>query len=175
MVPECDLLLGAVTETCGNELDDDCDGAIDENCFDACDVGVNAVVNGGFETGTVGPWYYLDGHSIVTDAQNGNFAVRSVGNYWIRQDFNAVAGDKINELTFWTKKGAEDMPMSWSVVYSDGTTSSDFFYAGVTWVQRDGLMMVDPGKLVTGLIFYGYSGGGGGQSWLDSVALCYEP
>ncbi len=175
VVPECDLLLGAVTETCGNELDDDCDGAIDEDCFDACDVGINAVVNGGFETGTIGPWYYVDGQSIVTDAHDGNFAVRSVENFWIRQDFNEVAGDAINELTFWTKKGAEDMPMSWSVIYSDGTTSSDFFYAGLDWVQRDGLMMIDPGKLVTGLIFYGYSGGGGSQSWLDSVALCYEP
>ncbi len=176
----CDPKQGAVKEVCGNSKDDDCDGGTDEvdDCPVSqvtCSVGTNVVQNAGFETGDISPWTFSSDYSVVAEPYQGSFSVKSVGNQWIRQNFNAVPGNTIVEVSFYTKKGAASMPMAYTFYYSDGTSKEHCcVYAGTSWQFVDVTSNLDKSRQLTGFQMWGYGGGGGSQSWIDSVRVCRQ-
>jgi hypothetical protein len=173
----CDPFEGKKDEVCENNLDDDCDGGVDEaeDCptDDLCSQGSNVLVNGGFESGSVSPWYSDCCYAIVNDAHDGSFAIKSTGNHWLRQDFAPVAVSAVKEIGFWTKKGAASMPMAVEFQYSDGSKNQECcFYTGTSWKYWDLKSYLQGGKSLNGLKIWGYSGGGGNQNWVDSARVC---
>ena len=172
----CDPFEGKKDEVCKNNLDDDCDGGVDETdeCpTDAlCAQGTNAVVNGGFEEG-ISPWTSDCCYSVVNEPHDGSFSVKSVGNHWIQQSFTPVPVGSIKEMGLWTKKGAASMPMAVDLFYSDGSHKQECcFYTGTSWKYWDFKSYLQGGKNLSGIKIWGYSGGGGNQNWIDSVRVC---
>jgi hypothetical protein len=176
---DCDPLAGKIAEVCGNNQDDDCDGGTDEEdecpVGDVpCAVGTNVLQNPGFETGSTAPWVFGSGYNVVPEPHDGSFSVKSVGNVYIEQTFSAVPTSQINEVSFWTKKGAGGMPMSCEFTYSDGSKSSKSASAGTSWEFENITSGLSGGKSLVKLKMWGYSGGGGNQSWIDSVKICRQ-
>jgi len=176
----CDPKQGAVKEICGNSKDDDCDGGTDE--VDECPLtqvpctqGTNILQNAGFESGSMSPWTQSSSYSVVAEPYEGSFSVKSVGNQWIRQNFNAVPGSSILEISFYTKKGAAGMPMAYTFYYSDGTSKEHCCVtAGTSWQFANVTNNLDKSRQLTGFQMWGYSGSGGNQSWIDSVRICRQ-
>jgi len=73
----------------------------------------NALGNSGFETGVLEPWYHEAGigsedwEATDAGAHSGLFSATTVGHNIIRQDFDPIAVDEINRVSFWIKQPFE--------------------------------------------------------------------
>lgn len=82
------------------------------------------IVNGGFETGTLDPWYNARDFcgqtcqpwaATSSNSHSGSFSAMDIGNIELRQDFSPVPGSSITSATFWVNNSA-------------GVDAVDFFY-----------------------------------------------
>lgn len=82
------------------------------------------IVNGGFETGALDPWYnardFCGGTcqpwaATNSNSHSGSFSAMDIGNIEMRQDFTPVAGSSITSASFWVNNSA-------------GVDAVDFFY-----------------------------------------------
>jgi hypothetical protein len=121
------------------------------------------LVNGDFETGSLGPWFnarnFCGGNCVEWNVNNSNphsgmFSAMDVGNIELRQDFAPTPGSQIASVTFWVNNSA-------------GVDAVDFFYsdnsdeefvvfttAGV-WNLANVTADVNPGKTLVGFSIWG--------------------
>ena len=149
--------------------------------FAAPSMAANVIVNGGFESGVLSPWFQdndLGGPEAwnVTnaDAHSGTFSATDVGNKEIRQNFAPVPVSSITEATFWLKHPtAPNLPAFVTLFYNDNTNTGFLVNtAGTGWEQFNVLGNLAAGKLLSGFSVYGYIGGTDpNRTFLDDVVI----
>lgn len=135
----------------------------------------SAISNGGFETGTLSPWYQArdfggTGNWAVTNTRShsGAYSAFDDGNKEIRQDFAAIAVSDITELSFWLLH-EQSAPAAYALFYSDGTIfQSAVLTTTLNWERSDVTSKLTAGKFLTGFSVFGYSGG---VTYLDDVTI----
>jgi hypothetical protein len=142
---------------------------------------VNLIKNGGFETGSLLPWYQgRDGCSgtcknwavLRTDPKQGHFDAGDQGNIELRQDFAATPTSSIAGVTFYLRHPAGAVIAAIDFFYSNGdddeyavdTTDSDWDSFNVT-------ADLNPGEELSGFSIWGYSGPSPQTTYVDGVAI----
>jgi hypothetical protein len=150
-------------------------------------LGANILVNAGFETGDLAPWYQANDFGgpenwNVTNAEahTGTFSATDVGNKQIRQDFAPVAVADILEASLWIKNPDDGGPRINAVdfIYSDGTNQEHvLFQPDNNWNYNNVTALLTPGKFLTGISLYGYVGGGANEdrTYVDDWVLNVVP
>jgi hypothetical protein len=131
----------------------------------------NILQNGGFETGSLLPWYqdndYSPGPGNWTvnsaDAHSGTYSAYDMGNKELRQDIAATAVAEIDQLSFWMKHPSlTDAPAYVTFFYSDSTSAGFMEYSSSTdWQFFDLTSLLNASKTLIGFSIYGYYGGEG--------------
>jgi hypothetical protein len=135
----------------------------------------NVLINPGFESGGLSPWSQtadFSGHaygdwSVTTaDSHSGGFSATDIGNKLIEQDFAAVAGSSITEISFWLKHpGASWAPAAVFFKYSDSSTTQGMVSSSTTgWEFFNVTGSLDTSKSLVGFGVYGCSCGDDFQS-----------
>ena len=139
----------------------------------------NILVNPGFESGALAPWYSPTQQWSVTTAQvhSGTYSATDVGNNQIRQDFAPIPTAQITEVSFWLKQ-PEAQISAIDFFYSNGSSEENLvFLSGTDWQLFNVTSWLDAGKQLAGLGIWGYSGGPPGEdrTYLDDVTITPEP
>jgi hypothetical protein len=140
----------------------------------------NAIINGGFESGALAPWF--QDHDLAgggtswfvtaADAHNGGFSATDVGNKELRQNITPTLTSSISEISFWMKHPEGAGQMFIDLFYTDSTdtgfivTSSD---AG--WDFFDVTGNLGAGKTLSGFSVFGDGGPGAQVTFLDDVTI----
>ena len=127
----------------------------------------NVIVNGDFESGSLGPWYearnFFGSPWGITsaDANTGNFSATNIGNVELRQDFAGVSTDSVTSVTFALRHANfATAPTFVSFFYGDGSSTGFGLNTSSTdWQTFDVLGNLDAGKILTGFSIFGYAGG----------------
>lgn len=153
-------------------------------------LGENILVNPGFETGAMDPWYQDAGSGPepwnVTNAEahTGSYSATDVGNQRIRQDFDPFPTADITEVSFWVMQpGGDDAGTTgyagW-FRYQDGSSEqvgTTFTPGGLPeWTLVNMTAYLDPAKNLVAFGVWGYSGGGPAEdrTYLDDVRIMGE-
>jgi hypothetical protein len=134
-----------------------------------------ALVNGGFESGSLTPWFQdlslsggEDWNVSNVRSYSGSFSATDVGNKRIRQNFAAVATNDIASITLWLYTEGH-LGNAFELYYSDGTSEQRLISgAQGAWRQANVTSFLDPGKFLVG---FGLFGNSGGRTWLDDVVI----
>ena len=134
----------------------------------------NVLVNGGFETGALGPWYQardFNGHggsnwSVEnTFVSGGSYAATAGDNYELRQDFAGVSTSSISSVTV----DAATSIMAYDLFYTDGSDQEFSFSGSASAFQTYNLTAnLASGKLLDGISFWGNTGG---AAFIDNVSI----
>ena len=119
------------------------------------------LLNGGFETGSLAPWFASSGAPFVTNAEahSGSFSVAALGGDAIRQNFGPVSTADIDEVSFWIKRAGSVFD-SYQFFYSDLTSSSHLVNTpnpNNDWLFFDVTANLDVGKNLVGFQIFGTS------------------
>jgi hypothetical protein len=122
----------------------------------------NALVNGGFESGTLDPWIAVDTPTLTTaEAHTGVYSVAAFASDGIRQDFSSLATSQITEVSFWVKRLGG--PFDSGTFYYDDASTSDFLINGIgtgdDWKFFDVTSELTIGKNLTGFLIFGTTAG----------------
>jgi hypothetical protein len=130
----------------------------------------NILVNPGFETGSLSPFYQGNDYGgpenwnvTGNSPHSGQFCATDVGNKQIRQDFSPVFVGDILEASLWIKNPDDGGPRVNAIdfFYSDGSnTENVVFQPDNNWNYNNVTGLLQPGKFLTGFSLYGYIGGG---------------
>lgn len=144
----------------------------------------NIIVNPGFDSGTLSPWFNDRDFSAggtpwaatTDEAHTGAWSAGNVGDIEIRQNFAGVDSDDVLAASLWLKHpGLEsNLPGFVSFFYSDATNSGGLILtSGSEWEFFDVLSFLAPGKTLTGFSVFGYSGGSDAPdlTYLDDVII----
>lgn len=148
-------------------------------------LGDNILVNPGFESGGMDPWYQdadfggpEDWNVTSAEAHTGTYSATDDGNKRIRQDFAAIPTEDITEISLWLKQ-PEATIASIHFFYSDGSDDQGGILnlLGTDWEFFDVTNQLAPGKELTGFAIWGYMGGpkGPDRTYLDDVRVIPEP
>jgi hypothetical protein len=131
----------------------------------------NILQNGGFETGSLSPWFegqnvtpgYVDWQVNSADVHSGAFSAYDVGNKELRQNFAATPVADIDQLSFWMRHPAlVDAPAYVTFFYSDATSAGFTEYSSSTdWQFFNLTGLLDASKSLIGFSVYGYINGPG--------------
>jgi hypothetical protein len=147
----------------------------------------NILVNPGFETGSLAPWFQgndfggPENWNVTNkEAHTGTFSATDVGNKQLRQDFAPVLVSDILEASLWIKNPDDGGPRINAVdfYYSDGTHQEHLlFQPDNNWNFNDVTGFLTPGKSLTAFAFYGYIGGGPNEdrTYVDDFVLNVVP
>ena len=138
--------------------------------FCACAHAANVLVNPGFETGSLNPWFADFGAPTVTnaDAHTGSFSVAALGGDSIRQNFASVATNSVTEVSFWAKRPPFQFDQ-YSLYYSDAPTTTDVIQGSTSdWAQFNVTSHLTPGAHLTGFSIFGTSPG---PAFLDDFVI----
>ncbi len=128
------------------------------------------LINPGFETGSLGPWFADFGSPVVTtdEAHTGLFSVAAFGDESIRQNFAPVATADISVVSFWVKR--LDGPFDQYSFYYDDATSEDLLVSGSSddWTFFDVTAELDAGKNLIGFSIFGTTSG---PAYLDDFSI----
>jgi hypothetical protein len=129
------------------------------------------LTNPGFETGSLAPWTTDGTWGIeTTNCHTGSYCASDVGNWYIQQTFPGVPTSDITSITVWIRQ--PDVQISWlQINYSDSTNDGVLVYPTAAWMQVDMTTLLDPGKFLTGIRLYGYSGPGSEVTVIDDVSI----
>lgn len=150
------------------------------------------LVNGGFETGGIAPWYNARSEfcgpvdevacglwvATTAEANSGSYSARGLGNMEIRQDFGPIFVGTISNLSFWLKHDTDAVAAFVTLFYAD---NSFYEFAVVTfttdWEYFDVTAELTANKSLVGLSLFGYShaDGSAGLTYLDDVAVAVDP
>lgn len=148
------------------------------------------ILNGGFESGQLGPWFIGGNFSdpsenpqiwFVTSsgAHSGSYAVEDVGNIELRQNFAPVATSQIQDVSLWVEQPNEPALSGAYFHYSDGTEQFVRLDPQDTgWDLHDITGDLAPNKFLTGFSFFGYSDGSPDPpplTMLDDVSVTLVP
>jgi hypothetical protein len=136
----------------------------------ASDAGAtNILVNPGFETGALGPWFQdrvvtlggEDWNVTSADAHSGAFSATDIGNKEIRQNFPGVPGSLITDISFWTKheNSVIGAKLFVDLFYTDHSETQipDLVTIGTEWEFFDVTSFLDTSKTLSGISFFGNS------------------
>jgi hypothetical protein len=152
-------------------------------CLGVTTVQADMIINGGFETGSLTPWYQGGGSGVenwnVTsaDAHSGLYSATDVGNIEIRQNFVAIPVNQIVELSYWLKQ-PEAALSAFHLYYSDSSYYEGAFNLSTTdWEFFDVTSSLEAGKDLIGFSVYGYVGSNEieDRTYLDDVTLSVVP
>lgn len=134
----------------------------------------NVLVNPGFETGSLAPWFINSGSPSVTnnEAHTGTFSAMGFSNDEIRQNFAPVATSDITELSFWIKRigGPFDQ---YSFYYSDAATFTNTISGSTNdWEFFDLTSLLNPTAHLNGFSIYGTSSG---PAYMDDFMINAGP
>jgi hypothetical protein len=139
--------------------------------------GGQILVNPGFESGALGPWAegtVFSGSEAwnVTNAvaHSGSFSATDVGNRQLRQNFAAVAGSTITDISFWAEHpDASVNALAFDLYYSD-STSNEFAVntSGTGWNFFDVFVDLNTTKSLTGFAVFG---NGLGRTYFDDASI----
>jgi hypothetical protein len=139
------------------------------------------LLNGGFETGSLSPWYngadFCSGGCAAwsvtyADAHTGIYSATNLGNMQLRQDFAPIFGADILSFSFWMRQ-PEEAISAVGLYYTDGTYSETIVTPGAEWSHFEiGFLAID-WKWVNGFYVFGYSGGASGddRTYIDDVVV----
>jgi hypothetical protein len=142
----------------------------------------NILVNPGFETGGLSPWYQSASYGGVqdwgvdsADAHSGTYSAVDIGNKELEQDFAPVAGSSITQLSFWMRHPNYSIaPMALDLFYTDSTYTENVISSTTTgWQFFDATSYVNTSKTLKGIGLWGYSsvGGASDMTRFDDVTL----
>ncbi len=140
--------------------------------------GANILVNGGYETGVLAPWYQsLDlggatNWSVTnTDAHTGTYSATDQGNKLMVQYFAPVPTSDITLASVWVKN-PNVLFNAIYLEYSDATNASGLFATTGQWQYVDFAPWLVPGKSLIGVGVWGYSAGGTDErTYVDDWAI----
>lgn len=117
------------------------------------------LINTGFETGNLNPWFTDGGWQAVTDnPHSGIYCAYTLDNYWIRQDFTPTPASEITSASLWERQ-PQSAISAIEFLYQDGTFSSNVIFLTPNWEQYNVTSFIQAGQIVTGIRIYGYSSG----------------
>ncbi len=141
----------------------------------------NVLVNPGFETGTLPPWFNSNDFcggctwSVTSsDANSGMFSAVVSGNRLLEQDFSPVADSMISEVSLWLKMPDTGIAAVY-FLYSDSTTAENTVDVGSDWTKFDMTSFLDPMKSLAGFGVYGCSGCPGSSTTLADDFMVNGP
>jgi hypothetical protein len=120
------------------------------------------LVNGGFETGSLGPWFASSGSPFVTSAEahSGTYSAAAFGSDEIRQNFTATATSEITDVSFWALNIPNGPFDQVTFDYQDGTSNSFVISSSSrTWTMFDVTSDLVVGETLTGFSIFGTSSG----------------
>lgn len=121
----------------------------------------NVLVNSGFETGTLAPWFGDVGAPSVSNADphTGSFSAAALGGDSIRQNFAPVPTSDITEVSVWIKRPPFQFSQ-YSFYYSDNTSSTHLIQGNSSVYDQFNLTSnLTPGKSLNGFSIFGTSPG----------------
>jgi hypothetical protein len=151
------------------------------------------IINGGFESGALSPWFQGNDFSVGTenwnvtaaDAHTGSFSATDVGDKELRQNFSATRTGRITEVSFWLKHPdtspfPQGLPAAVDFFYSDGTQVQSVVLTMTTnWELFDVTDRLTPGKQLTGFSIFGFISAGRfgltNRTFVDDVMISVEP
>jgi hypothetical protein len=143
----------------------------------------NLLANAGFESGVLAPWVQTNNFCFGTcadwavtnaDAHSGAFAAVDDGNIELTQTFAPVSGADVTEVSFWERHPTSaGLPSYVELFYSAGSATFEVAVTNTTdWQQFNVTNLVDPGRMLTGIGIYGYSGGADpNRTLLDDLVI----
>lgn len=142
------------------------------------------LVNGGFETGELSPWFQArvvpsnqageNWHVTAAEAKSGVYSATLTGNRELRQNFSPIPTDEIFSLSFWAKHPVITVDqIAFTFFYTDGstretvraTTTTDFEYFDLT-------SQLYTGKQLNGISIWGNIYG---RTYVDDVSIVLIP
>lgn len=136
----------------------------------------NVLVNPGFETGSLSPWFADSGSPFVTNAEahTGLFSNAGFSGDSIRQNFAPIPAVDITEISLWVKRagGAFDQ---YSFYYDDNTSGTFLINdigGGDDWKQHFLTSNLDLGKNLTGFSIFGTTNG---PAYMDDFVITPSP
>jgi len=129
--------------------------------FCASAFAANILVNPGFETGALAPWFGDSGAPTVgsTDPHTGTFAAEAFGGDSIRQNFAPVPTSDITEVSVWIKRPPFQFDQ-YSFYYSDNTSTTHLIQGNSSNYDQFNLTSnLTAGKSLTGFSIFGTSSG----------------
>lgn len=122
----------------------------------------NALLNSGFESGTLSPWIASNTPTVTTaEAHTGIYSVAAFSSDAIRQDFAAIAASQISEVSFWVKRVGG--PFDAGTFYYDDASNSNFLVNGIgkgdDWMFFNVTADLAVGKNLTGFSIFGTTPG----------------
>jgi len=127
------------------------------------------LMNPGFESGSLAPWYAQSNTPVVTNAQahTGTYSVKAGGSDEIRQDFTPIPTSEITELSFWAMRVGGTLHV-FKFYYSDGSTGATGLSQFTSnWTLFDVTSNLASGKNLSGISVFGTSEG----AFLDDFSL----
>jgi len=143
---------------------------------------VNILVNPGFETGDLSPWYQgmdfgglENWNATSADAHSGTFSATDSGNKRIQQDFAPTPTSDITELSFWLKNVFGSINAV-DFIYDDGTTDEKLLDPNDgEWHFYDMTAHLLPGKNLQTLGIWGVLDQGESRTYVDDAKIDVVP
>lgn len=130
----------------------------------------NILVNPGFESGSLSPWFANNGAPTVTSAEahTGTYSVAAISNDEPRQNFAPVASSAITEVSFWVKRVGG--PFDFVEFFYSDSTQAGFLISGSSsdWTFFNVTSHLDLSKSLSGIGVYGTSPG---PAYLDDFTV----
>jgi len=133
---------------------------------------VEVLLNRGFETGDLSPWY-TDAWVVVNqEPHTGNYCALAIACFYLQQDITPTLADSIVSVTFWARQ-PEYMFQRVDFLVRDDTAYYGFFGEQADWQQYDATPYLPLGKWVIALRFWGYSLGSSQHdlTYIDDISL----
>jgi hypothetical protein len=147
----------------------------------------NILINPGFETGSLAPWFQnrnlcsgpcADWSVTSSDSHSGAFSAMDVGNLELQQNISPTPTSQISQVSYWLKHpDGGRLPVDVVFYYSDGTVDEhggEQFTTTANWSFFDWTSDLKPGKVLTGLSLFGYNispPGSTEETFLDDVTI----
>jgi hypothetical protein len=130
----------------------------------------NILVNPGFETGSLAPWFANDGNPQISNANahTGTWSVAAFGGDEIRQNFDPITTSSITEVSFWVQRNGG--PFDFVEFFYSDNTNEGFIVSGTgdQWQFFNITSNLDAGKSLTGIAVYGTTAG---PAFLDDFTV----
>jgi hypothetical protein len=132
------------------------------------------LVNGGFETGSLDPWYTDNWTISTSNPHSGTYCVYDMYNHYIRQDFSPIDVSLVVSITFWYRQPTPFI-FAFDLFYGASDYDENIYYPSTgDWISYDITSYLRSSGNLTGLRLWGYSGGGDQTTYLDDASILID-